>query len=297
MAEDKHKKGQFNLDKGGKKFDLNKGEGKKFDLSKGEGRKFDLDKSEGKKFDLSKGDTIPDTPQAKSQPKPQPKPTPASQPLTAKPQAPTPQPQPLSPNPNKGEESSDTTPNEGETKPSGKGKWIIAAIIVVALILAGVWYFNRDKGQGGNNDTTEAPVAVSDSTGTASDSTANATTEAAANDEQQNAGQTAGNDAPAVSPEQGISEPSKDAQNQTAQSATSQEPSSQTSPRQTATPAESSVKDAQASSSIPASVDEAAQEVLSGKYGNNPDRRRLLGARYKEIQRAVNELYRSGKVK
>ena len=44
------------------------------------------------------------------------------------------------------------------------------------------------------------------------------------------------------------------------------------------------------------SIEDLALEVIRGKYGNNPDRRRLLGSRYKEIQRRVNEMYRKGLV-
>lgn len=46
---------------------------------------------------------------------------------------------------------------------------------------------------------------------------------------------------------------------------------------------------------VTGSVEQLAADVVFGKYGNNPDRRRLLGDRYEEIQRKVNEMYRTGK--
>ena len=44
-------------------------------------------------------------------------------------------------------------------------------------------------------------------------------------------------------------------------------------------------------------VEKEALSVIRGKYGNNPDRRRLLKDRYQEIQSRVNEMYRNGEVK
>lgn len=38
------------------------------------------------------------------------------------------------------------------------------------------------------------------------------------------------------------------------------------------------------------SVDELAQEVIAGKYGNGEDRRNALGSRYDEVQARVNEI-------
>lgn len=44
-------------------------------------------------------------------------------------------------------------------------------------------------------------------------------------------------------------------------------------------------------------VKKEALSVIRGKYGNNPERRRLLKERYQEIQNKVNEMYRNGQVK
>lgn len=44
-------------------------------------------------------------------------------------------------------------------------------------------------------------------------------------------------------------------------------------------------------------VEKEALSVIRGKYGNNPERRRLLKDRYQEIQNKVNEMYRNGLVR
>ena len=44
-------------------------------------------------------------------------------------------------------------------------------------------------------------------------------------------------------------------------------------------------------------IEEEAQKVLDGVYGNNPERRRVLGTKYKAIQKRVNEMYRKGLVR
>ena len=64
----------------------------------------------------------------------------------------------------------------------------------------------------------------------------------------------------------------------------------------TASAATSSNKDVASTGAPAGSIEELALEVIRGKYGNNPDRRRLLGSRYAEIQRKVNEMYRKGLV-
>lgn len=44
-------------------------------------------------------------------------------------------------------------------------------------------------------------------------------------------------------------------------------------------------------------LDEKVLSVIRGNYGNNPDRRRKLGAEYQIIQDKVNEMYRNGLVR
>lgn len=44
-------------------------------------------------------------------------------------------------------------------------------------------------------------------------------------------------------------------------------------------------------------LEEKANIIISGAFGNNPDRKRALGDAYQEIQEKVNEMYRNGEVK
>ena len=44
-------------------------------------------------------------------------------------------------------------------------------------------------------------------------------------------------------------------------------------------------------------LDEKVLSVIRGNYGNNPERRRKLGAEYQIIQDKVNEMYRNGLVR
>ena len=44
-------------------------------------------------------------------------------------------------------------------------------------------------------------------------------------------------------------------------------------------------------------LNEKANIVIRGTFGNNPDRKRILGDAYQEIQDRVNEMYRNGEVR
>ena len=44
-------------------------------------------------------------------------------------------------------------------------------------------------------------------------------------------------------------------------------------------------------------LNEKANIVIRGTFGNNPDRKRALGDAYQEIQDRVNEMYRNGEVR
>ncbi len=44
-------------------------------------------------------------------------------------------------------------------------------------------------------------------------------------------------------------------------------------------------------------LNEKANIVIRGTFGNNPDRKRVLGDAYQEIQDRVNEMYRNGEVR
>lgn len=278
MAEDKDKKSGFNLDKGEKR---------KFNLGKSDNKpKFDLSKSDSKpKFDLDKGDStskpIINFGKADNEPKPS-KPTQS----VAKPEVKVGQPTTKSSISGSQDASSsaDEAPSNGG---SGKKNWIIAAIIIIAIVCAGIWYSNNDKGE-----TTNEPIEQM-----ASDSTANDA------DSTQTAQSSGGASTPLVG-EQGVSDkstgsdvvPSRD---ESAGKAGNSVAAGNQAAQQTKTSVQSNAgsEDASAASTdIPSSAREAAKLVWSGKFGNNPQRRRLLGSRYAEIQREVNRMSRAGNI-
>ena len=267
MAEDKDKKSGFNL-------------------GKGEKRKFNLAKSDNKpKFDLDKGDStskpIINFGKADNEPKPS-KPTQS----VAKPEVKVGQPTTKSSISGSQDASSsaDEAPSNGG---SGKKNWIIAAIIIIAIVCAGIWYSNNDKGE-----TTNEPIEQM-----ASDSTANDA------DSTQTAQSSGGASTPLVG-EQGVSDkstgsdvvPSRD---ESAGKAGNSVAAGNQAAQQTKTSVQSNAgsEDASAASTdIPSSAREAAKLVWNGKFGNNPQRRRLLGSRYAEIQREVNRMSRAGNI-
>ena len=278
MAEDKDKKSGFNLDKGEKR---------KFNLAKSDNKpKFDLSKSDSKsKFDLDQGDStskpIINFGKADNEPKPS-KPTQS----VAKPEVKVGQPTTKSSISGSQDASSsaDEAPSNGG---SGKKNWIIAAIIIIAIVCAGIWYSNNDKGE-----TTNEPIEQM-----ASDSTANDA------DSTQTAQSSGGASTPLVG-EQGVSDkstgsdvvPSRD---ESAGKAGNSVAAGNQAAQQTKTSVQSNAgsEDASAASTdIPSSAREAAKLVWNGKFGNNPQRRRLLGSRYAEIQREVNRMSRAGNI-
>lgn len=278
MAEDKDKKSGFNLDKGEKR---------KFNLGKSVNKpKFDLSKSDSKpKFDLDKGDStskpIINFGKADNEPKPS-KPTQS----VAKPEVKVGQPTTKSSISGSQDASSSTdeVPSNGG---SGKKNWIIAAIVIIAIVCAGIWYSNNDKGE-----TTNEPIEQM-----ASDSTANDV------DSTQTAQSSGGASTPLVG-EQGESDKSTESdvvpsRDESAGKAGNSVAAGNQAAQQTKTSAQSNAgsEDASAASTdIPSSAREAAKLVWSGKFGNNPQRRRLLGSRYAEIQREVNRMSRAGNI-
>lgn len=278
MAEDKNKKSGFNLDKGEKR---------KFNLGKSDNKpKFDLSKSDSKsKFDLDKGDStskpIINFGKADNEPKPS-KPTQS----VAKPEVKVGQPTTKS-SVSGSQDASSSTDEVPSNGGSGKKNWIIAAIVIIAIVCAGIWYSNNDKGE-----TTNEPIEQM-----ASDSTANDV------DSTQTAQSSGGASTPLVG-EQGESDKSTESdvvpsRDESAGKAGNSVAAGNQAAQQTKTSAQSNAgsEDASAASTdIPSSAREAAKLVWSGKFGNNPQRRRLLGSRYAEIQREVNRMSRAGNI-
>ena len=278
MAEDKDKKSGFNLDKGEKR---------KFNLGKSDNKpKFDLSKSDSKpKFDLDKGDStskpIINFGKADNEPKPS-KPTQS----VAKPEVKVGQPTTKSSISGSQDASSsaDEAPSNGG---SGKKNWIIAAIVIIAIVCAGIWYSNNDKGE-----TTNEPIEQMASDSTANDADSTQTTQSSG-----------GASTPLVG-EQGESDKSTESdvvpsRDESAGKAGNSVAAGNQAAQQTKTSVQSNAgsEDASAASTdIPSSAREAAKQVWNGKFGNNPQRRRLLGSRYAEIQREVNRMSRAGNI-
>ena len=277
MAEDKDKKSGFNL---------GKGEKRKFNLGKSDNKpKFDLSKSDSKsKFDLDKGDStskpIINFGKADNEPKPS-KPTQS----VAKPEVKVGQPTTKSSiSGSQDTSSTDEAPSNGG---SGKKNWIIAAIVIIAIVCAGIWYSNNDKGE-----TTNEPIEqmASDSTANDADSTQTAQSSGGASTplvgEQGESDKSTGSDVvPSRDESAGNAGNSVAAGNQAAQQT-----------KTSAQPNAGSEDASAASTDIPSSAREAAKQVWNGKFGNNPQRRRLLGSRYAEIQREVNRMSRAGNI-
>lgn len=293
MAEDKDKKSGFNLNKGEKrKFDLGKSDNKpKFDLNKSDNKpKFDLNKSDNKpKFDLNKGDHKPKFDFSKDNNEPKSRSQSQSKiDLGKKDQSKTTKPTQSTTYSTSGPQGPSSTEEEPSNGGSGKGKWIIAALVVIALVIAGAWYFNKNKGSNANEPTEQV---TSDSTANSSDST-----------------QTAQNPDDASAPATGVQSGSKQndgieaspspsstsSDNSAARGSQSTQPSKASEP--SASQPAGSVNSDVSSADIPSSVTEAAKQVWDGKYGNDPQRRHLLGSRYAEIQREVNKMHRAGYV-
>jgi hypothetical protein len=153
-----------------------------------------------------------------------------------------------------------------ETSNSSK-KWMIWAAVVVILALLAWWIFS------GNNSSSDEQVSPEDtevSQETSADSVA--TTEDNADD---------------ATVEDTDAAPSEEEPGTASQ--TSEKNSDQ---GQAPAPVAETPSNVQPSSSVTVSdnIEAEAMKVIKGEYGNNPDRKKALGARYHDIQARVNQL-------
>lgn len=177
---------------------------------------------------------------------------------------------------------------------SGGGKWWVAAV-VVALLAAGGVYFVRQCGNdrtpsvatAGQNDSVvvdSASAAASPSGGEAAASEGTGEAAPAANG---NAETTAAPTGETSSAKAG-GETHSAAAAPTKAASTSSVPASASStstsaPTTAATPAQAPTS----------SVEQTAREVMRGVYGNGQVRKDRLAGRYAEVQRRVNQIYRT----
>jgi len=177
---------------------------------------------------------------------------------------------------------------------SGSGKWWVA-VVVVALLAAGGVYFVRQCGDdrtpsvatAGQNDSVvvdSVPAAASPSGGEAAASEGAGKAAPAANG---NAETTAAPTGETSSAKAG-GETHSAAAAPTKAASTSSVPASASStstsaPTTAATPAQAPTS----------SVEQTAREVMRGVYGNGQVRKDRLAGRYAEVQRRVNQIYRT----
>lgn len=189
---------------------------------------------------------------------------------------------------------------------SGKGKWIVAAVIALALVAGGVYYYNSHKegqeqiAQVADNDehtsaenTTKAgqdsTLTVADGKGTYSDADENSNNVDDANDNAQS-GQSNASQPNAGQPETRQKE-NGGVKGQDVSPAPKQETSHKKAVNDNYASPEPTPTDLGNMS-----AEQAAQLVIKGAYGNGQERKQKLDDRYAEIQHIVNEMYRTGKV-
>jgi cytoskeletal protein RodZ len=150
---------------------------------------------------------------------------------------------------------------------NGSKKWIIWALIIVILALLAWWIFSGDNNSSDEQvspETTELPQEISaDSVATAEDNVDDVTI----------------SDADAVPSEEEPGTDSKTAgqnSNQEQASASVADTPSNVTPNSSVT--------------VSDDIEAEAMKVIRGDYGNNPNRKNVLGARYHDIQARVNQL-------
>ena len=206
------------------------------------------------------------TPKVK-QPEPQPEPTPVPPPSTP---------------------SDETVGSKG----GGNGKkWLVAAVLV-ALLGGGYYLYSSQGNESGNT----AVAAATDSTGVRKDTTQTAQADSATKAETD----TDGLNVTGKAGSKNASENNSDGEvpvssdntpdvNTAANAATDKQVASAGNHGTSATTEPTMTEPA-------SSVQETANDVIKGTYGNGVTRKHKLGSRYAEVQKRVNEMYRKGEV-
>jgi hypothetical protein len=181
---------------------------------------------------------------------------------------------------------------------SGKGKWIAAALAGLLVIGGGGYYLSQ-------LDSNDNQATISTAVGsTESENGASAPAEVTQNYQDQTDA-TVGNDEtskddatasdgtkPVNAPNDDSSSPSQQEQDELAPAQNDKAPTDAYD-KEKPLLSDGKVKPDAVSTPTPSGeIEDLALDVVRGKYGNNPDRRRLLGNRYAEIQKKVNEMYK-----
>ena len=191
------------------------------------------------------------------------------------------------------------TSTAGGGEPKSKGKWYAAALAGLLVLGGGGFYLSQQ------GDDTSAPVAEVVEQNKFDDATSENAFGTTPNEQDQDGATT--DDATIETPADDASEggtPANSGQNQegAAPAGMSNAPvtASETPAKKNSEPVANTAKQNTISAvpvtSVSGEVEEAAMEVVRGKYGNGAVRKRNLGDRYAEIQSKVNEMYRNGQV-
>ena len=166
--------------------------------------------------------------------------------------------------------------------------WIICGIIVIGLLVWWIVATVRSEEKGGDeNNSTPMTEEVAETPKTAVEVTENKVndeknTNVAPISDQKTVTESTPSDVQKT--EQTISEPSSP----------QKEASVANEPQKSSTPQLTTQNKPVGSTKVSNDVDKEAMNVIKGKYGNNPVRKKKLGSKYKDIQKRVNELKKEG---
>lgn len=231
--------------------------GRSFDLDKGQKRSFDLEKKTTKRFDLSKEDedVVPMEQAAKASSK-------ATDNLSDKAIG----------------QSVMKATTDGAVCNSEKKKSLKPALIgaAVALLAIGAFFvFNANNGESASSDNAQ-PISE-------------LTQQPSADESQQP------EEFSTPSPSEPNAEQSQTSASQPVSRAETNRPTQESSnPAIVPVTSVSSTPQGQtANAQLASTIEQQAKQVIRGEFGNGEERRQKLGAAYDEIQRIVNEMYRS----
>lgn len=281
------------------KFDLNKGTERKFDIDKGPKRKFNLSKD----IDDEAADIAPDASVENASSAPKTVVTPAATEVK------TPEMQiPASTEmPDLSRTATDVAIEEGPAEPKRKNSAWLWALIGVAIVLAFIAMLllrkSDDKTATTEDDAIEnvetAPASAEAQDDEGVGQSEETQTEDSRADEAlpETTTDAAGNESSTTS-----TESSKGYDQQSAAPTTSPAAPVENGKASSTAPSAKSTSDTPAKASTPAVIstptgdlEQDAKKTIRGDYGDGSARKSALGSRYREVQRRVNQLMRSGR--